>query len=175
MIPEIQTILYCTNLGPEAAHVFRYAISQAQHYKAVIHILHVAEPLSPFAKGLVEQYITSDERESIQTKSKNYVLERIKKRIANFCEKETCNLLEGNKIIHGISVLEGQPLETILSTANDIQADLIVIGCHRRWHLASSGILGSTARKVVNTSTIPVLTVFTPEEKMENLDEEQVG
>jgi len=171
MIPEIQTILYCTNLGPEAAHVFRYAISQAQHYKAVIHILHVVEPLSPFAKGLVEQYITSQEVESIQSKSKNYVLERIKKRIASFCEKETCNLFEGSEIIHGISVLEGQPLEIILSKADDIQADLIVIGCHRRWHLTSSGILGSTARKVVNAATIPVLTVFTPEDQMVDLDE----
>ena len=172
MIPEIQKILHCTNLGPESAHVFRYAISQAQHYKAAIHILHVVEPLSPFAKGLVEQYITSDQRESIQTKSKNFVLERIKKRIVNFCERETCNLLEGSDIIHGISVLEGQPLETIMSKAEDIQADLIVIGSHRRWQVSSSGLLGSTARKVVNASTIPVLTVFTPEKEMVDLDEE---
>lgn len=170
MIPKIQTILYCTNLGPEAAHVFRYAISQAQHYQGNIHILHVVEPLSNFAKGLVEQYIASEKYESIHAQSRQYVLDRIKQRVNTFCEQETCTLLQGSDLIQGISVLEGQPLDTILQTAREIQADLIVLGSHRHKHLTGQGTLGSTARRVVSASPIPVLTVSTPKDKLEELE-----
>ncbi|MBS3779059.1 MAG: universal stress protein [Desulfovermiculus sp.] len=170
MLPDIHKILYCTNLGLEAPHVFRYALSQAQHYNAVVHILHVVEPMSSFARGLVEQYISSQKFDSIHEESRKYVLDRIKRRVSAFCDKETCNLLEGNDLMHGISVLEGQPMETILKTGQELPADLIVLGSHRRKHLEGPGILGSTARKIVNTSTIPVLTVYTPDDKMEELE-----
>lgn len=170
MIPEIKTILYCTNLGPEATHVFRYAISQAQHYKAVIHIVHVIEPLGSFAKNIVEQYIPQDKLDSMHEQTRKHFMDRIHKRVSSFCQKETCTLTEGSDLIRGISVLEGQPFETIMKTGLEINADLIVLGSHRRKHLASPGILGSTARKVVNASTIPVLSVYTPEEHMEELE-----
>jgi nucleotide-binding universal stress UspA family protein len=170
MIPELKTILYSTNLGPEASHVFRYAISLAQHYKASIHILHVVEPLGSFAKSIVEQHLSPKTIESLHEQSHNFVIERIKKRVAAFCEQETCNLFEGSDLIHGISVLEGLPFETILKQSQSMQADLIVLGSHRRRHLVPTGMLGSTARKVVNSSKIPVLTVFTPEDKMEDLE-----
>ncbi|MDZ7759033.1 MAG: universal stress protein [Desulfovermiculus sp.] len=170
MIPEIKKILYCTNLGPEASYVFRYALSQAQHYSAVIHILHVVEPMDSFARGLVEQYISPEKIDSIHEQSRKHVIDRIKKRVATFCERETCTLNEGNNLIHDISVLEGQPFETTLKTGQELPADLIVMGSHRRKYLASPGILGSTARKVVNASTIPVLTVYTPKDQLVDLD-----
>jgi nucleotide-binding universal stress UspA family protein len=170
MMPEFKTILYCTNLGPEATHVFRHALSQAQHYQGVIHILHVVEPMGSFAKSLVEQYLSPTQIEGIHQQSKKNVIKRIEKRVATFCEKETCTLAEGSDLIHGISVLEGQPFETIVETSQKLNVDLIVLGSHRRRYLGTSGILGSTARKVVNVSTIPVLTVFTPQDRMEDVE-----
>ena len=169
MIPEIKTILYATNLGPEAPYVFRYAVSQAQHYQAKIVVLHVIEPLGPFARNLVEQYLSKEKSTEIQEKSKKYVIDQIKSRLSTFCEKETCTLSEGNDLVQNIAVIEGQPADMILKQAKEQSADLIVLGTHRKTRMSPSGLIGSTARQVVNGSTVPVLTIRTPDDKMEEI------
>lgn len=55
------------------------------------------------------------------------------------------------KVIHGVSASEG-----ILKTANDIQADLVVMGSHGRSGLGKV-LLGSVAQQVLAQSPIPVL------------------
>ena len=52
----------------------------------------------------------------------------------------------------------GEPRETILAVAKDLDADLIVIGTHGRRGLAHM-LLGSVAEYIVRTSPQPVLTV----------------
>lgn len=170
MIPEIKTILYATNLGPEASHVFRYAVSQAQHYQARIHVLHVIEPLGEFARNLVEQYLSQDKAKEIQEKSRQYFIDQIKTRLTTFCEKETCTLSEGNELVQNISVLEGHPSDVIVKLAQELDADLIVLGTLRKTRITRSGLIGSTARQVVNEAKTPVLTIHTPDDKLEKLD-----
>ena len=58
-------------------------------------------------------------------------------------------------------VREGEPYETILAYADDIDADLIVMGTHGR-HGLPRYLLGSTTERVVRTAEIPVLTVRMP-------------
>jgi nucleotide-binding universal stress UspA family protein len=53
---------------------------------------------------------------------------------------------------------EGDPAETILATAQEISATMIVVGTHGRRGL-SHLLLGSVAEKVVRGSEVPVLTV----------------
>jgi nucleotide-binding universal stress UspA family protein len=53
---------------------------------------------------------------------------------------------------------EGEPASTIVATAREISAAMIVLGTHGRRGLAHA-LLGSVAEKVVRTSEIPVLTV----------------
>ena len=51
MIPEIQKILYVTDLSENARYAFGYALSMANHYDAKITVIHIVEELSPFAQA----------------------------------------------------------------------------------------------------------------------------
>lgn len=166
MIPEIKTILFATNQGPEARYVFNYALSQAIRYQAKIHVLYVVEPLTPYAQSLVEQHLTREKARELQEKNREQFMAEFKSRLERFCSDETCKLDQGQDMLAEIKLLEGRPAETIKTEAQKIGADLIVMGTHRR-KLSTSGLIGSTARKVVNSSKIPVLTIYTPDEKLE--------
>ena len=171
MWPEFQKILYVTNLGPESPYVFRHAISLAERYDAGIYILHVLEPLSDNVKGLVEFFLTEQQVQQRREEARGHLMEKLQRRLAAFCSQETCKLdSQVPDPVREIMVEEGQPAETILDKAAEIKADLIVMGTHRRLREGGARLLGSTARRVVNTSKIPVLTVYTPRDKFEELD-----
>ena len=57
--------------------------------------------------------------------------------------------------VHAI-VRSGSPAETILSTAAEVHADLIVLGAHGRRGITR--LLGSVAANVVRLAQVPVLT-----------------
>lgn len=53
---------------------------------------------------------------------------------------------------------QGDPRELVLSVAEEVHADLIVMGTHGRRGLARA-LIGSTTESLVRTSPIPVMTV----------------
>ena len=80
-------------------------------------------------------------------------------------EHELAHLrVAGHELIHSIDidavrfVLEGDPADTIINTARDWDADLIVLGSDSRGRLAHF-LLGSTADSVIRRAPCPVLTV----------------
>ena len=48
MMPEINKVLYATDLSPNSAYAFRYAINSANKHDADIIILHVVQERAPF-------------------------------------------------------------------------------------------------------------------------------
>ena len=175
MWPQFRKILYATNLGPESPYVFRYALSIAQQYNAEIIILHVLEPLNETVKGMVEFFITDEQFSQHREKARTYHMERLRKRLAAFCDQETCKLAaDVPDPVKQILVEEGPPAELILSRAKENNADLIIMGTHRKAREGGSRLLGSTARTVVNSAKIPVLTIYTPKDKFEDLESEEV-
>jgi nucleotide-binding universal stress UspA family protein len=71
---------------------------------------------------------------------------------------------KGGKIqVDGV-LREGVAWEEINRLADELDADLIVIGTHGRKGLARA-LLGSVAENVVRTATRPVLTIHGPREK----------
>lgn len=171
MWPEFRKILYATNLGPESPYVFRHALSLAEQYHADVHILHAIEPLSDNVKGLVGFFLSEEKFHQQREEARNYLLDKLHKRLTNFCSKETCKL-DPNvpDPVKEIQVEEGNPAEMILSKAEEIGADMIVMGSHRKIHEGGGKLLGSTARSVVNRARTPVLTVYTPKDRFEDLD-----
>jgi nucleotide-binding universal stress UspA family protein len=57
MFPIISKILYATDLTPNSAYVFRYALDTAKKHDARIVILHVIEPLSPMSEMLIASHL----------------------------------------------------------------------------------------------------------------------
>ena len=62
-----------------------------------------------------------------------------------------------------VMVAKGNPVEVILETVDEKKCDLIVMGTHGEGTLADT-MMGSTARRVVRRSLIPVMVVRLPEE-----------
>ncbi len=171
MWPDFQKILYVTNLGPESPYVFRHALSLAERYNANITVLHVLEPLSDNVKGMVEFYITDEQFQQHRQEARKFLFDKIHKRLSNFCARETCRLdAQMPDPVTDIMVEEGPVTETILAKAKEIKAGLIVMGTHRKLRDGGHKLLGSTARSVVNNAKIPVLTVYTPRDKFDDLN-----
>ncbi len=159
MLPEIKNILYATDLGDGSSHVFRYALSLASRYQAQVTILHVVEPLSPFAQSLVELHVSHQESENQHTAIRSKLLEDLKGRLHAFCEQEAC-VAEEN-LVAEIQVLEGQPAATIIKQATECQADMIVMGTHQHSAIGEA-LLGTTAHKVLHSCSLPTLLVRIP-------------
>lgn len=85
------------------------------------------------------------------------ILDDLKKSTQDFLDKTKKHL--GNEDIQTV-LTNGEIAETILKTATDLKADVIVMGTHsRKW--LESVIMGSEAEKVLKNTTIPLFIVPT--------------
>jgi nucleotide-binding universal stress UspA family protein len=158
MLPNIQTIIYATDLEEHARPVFRHAVGLAERYSATIVLLHVIEPLSPSAQSLVASVLPEGMPESLRREGMERVRNKIEVRLNQFCEDELGMQPNDCRIIKDARVVEGRIAATILSQAADVNADVIVMGTHGRTGV-SEMFLGSVAHQVVHRSRLPVFLV----------------
>ncbi len=157
-LPEINKILYVTDLGKHTRPVFRFALSQAHHYNAELLMLHVVEPLGATGRFVMDTYLDEDAIRRFQEEGQREVLARMKQRLRRFCEEETGACKLGSPPVTEILVSSGKPSEEILRLADKHGVDCIVIG--RSTHaLLGGNMMGSTARRVCRHSRVPVLLV----------------
>jgi len=166
MIPKIKNILYATDLSKNSVYAFRYAVNSAEHHKAKIHILHVLESeeaeRSPFWVDLLPR-LPRPELDEAYSKKKGAVREEIRKRLEDFCKRELKNKTALLKIISSIQVVEGNPAGEILEKADQLKADVVIMGSHGKG-LLTHAFLGSVAEKVLNRIKIPVFIIPIPKE-----------
>lgn len=158
MLPEIKHILYTTDLGDDTRPVFRYAISLAQHYHAQITVLHILEPLNSFGNALLETYMPKTTSAQLHQKAVENIRLKMQKRLEAFCAEELHLTATESHLIANVIVVEGEPSSTIVNQAKQYEADMIVMGTHS-YSPINEMFIGSTARKVTQMATIPVLVV----------------
>ena len=162
MIPEINKILYTTDLSKNARFAFGYAASLANRYEAKITIFHVLEDLPTGSKGLVTSVIGDDRWQELKKRNEEEVLDTIKLRLNKFCEDMGSELEDCPFAVDDIIVKIGQPVQEILDLAESTNYDIVIMGTHGQGMLADA-MMGSTARRVVRRSAIPVLVIRLPE------------
>ena len=171
-LPDIQIkkILYATDLSETAVHAFFYAVSLANMYGAGITILHVlAEfPGEEFITNMIgtdtwqeiQKRHYSEARDQLIGKKRDHVA--IKEVLQAFSEEAKADGEDQAFVTDEILIKNGDPAEIIVQTAKEQKSDLIVVGTHG--HGAITDVLiGSTAKRVVRQSTIPVLVIRLPE------------
>jgi nucleotide-binding universal stress UspA family protein len=158
MIPEIKRILYTTDLSPNSAYAFRYAINSAKKHDASIIILHVVEEMAPF--------FDEERLKSISEKKITEAMDRIKKRLKTFCDRELKDDPECIDKVESIEVSQGYPPEEILRKADELNCDVIVMGTHGKGIIRHS-FLGSAAQKVLRRVRKPVFIIPLPEEEID--------
>ncbi len=164
MIPQIKKILYATDLSKNSAYAFRYAMNIAEKYDAEIIILHVIEPIPPMVKHYVKGFVDEinwDEKVKYQ---QEMAIERIKKRLEEFCKRETQDTPQCLALVSTILVRPGHPVEEILKTADEGQCNMIILGTHGKGFLKQT-FLGSVARSVLDRARKPVFIIPIPHEE----------
>lgn len=159
-----QTIVYPTDGSDGAQFALDHAREHARRYDADLHALFVADT------GYVKTGMVAGEHdidtsgmveEGHETTSSGMVSE----------EHDPLRPIEeeGQEIVEDVAasvddvpvttaVRRGDPYETILEYADDVGADLLVMGTHGRTGI-DRYLLGSVTEKVVRTADAPVLTV----------------
>jgi len=161
MLPKINKILYATDLSDNSGFAFRYAIDSALKHDAAIIILHVFELVSKVNRSALDLYLDEDLRNRIFSERVSDTIDRIRKRLKIFCDKEFSGDTEYAVRVESIEVCEGFPAEEILKKADEFSCDAIVMGTHGKG-LISHAFLGSTAKRVLRRTRKPVFIIPLP-------------
>lgn len=161
MIPQINKILYATDLGDRdhTRPVFRRAVSLARRYEASLLMAHVVQPLGSTGSAIVDTYLPPDIAEKVHNQEgMKDVLKKMKQRLELFAEEELKNELPERTPVTEVHVATGIPSKEILRMAVENNVDVIVMG--KSTHSFFGGtVMGTTARRVTRHSDIPVLLV----------------
>lgn len=141
---QIKKILYCTDLTERSEPAFEYAELLAKLAAAELHVLHVVAEMADARRGMMQP----ESFEIMEKEVKIHVL----KEMDLFCKKGIKETKCTTEVVVGV------PFKEIIRCAQEIKADLIVIGTHGQTALEHA-MVGSTAERVVRRSEVPVLTV----------------
>jgi len=166
MIPKIQKILYATDLSPNSKYAFRYAINSAIKHDARIIILHVVESMPAAVYAQMGVFVGDEKAGRVFEKRVGDALDRLKKRLTVFCEKELADDPQALNRVQSIEICEGFPAEEILEKANELDCDAIVMGTHSKGVIANT-FLGSIAKRVLRRTRKPVFIIPLPKGETE--------
>lgn len=139
-----ERIVIPTDGSTGTAHVAMQALDLADQYGGTVHVVHVVDET---ARSLLEATGSSDQLRQ----EGEQAVERIAK-------------MAGNMGVDTVTeVLEGDPADTILDYAADVDADLVVAGTHGRSGVERR-LIGSVAERLVRHADCPVMTVRLPED-----------
>ena len=137
-----ETILVPTDGSDETERAIRHGLGLAAYFNATVQVLYVVDT------RLVELFTDGPRRDvlSESTREGHSVTEAVVERA------------EEVGVDAAAEVREGVPPDVVVEYAAETGADLVAMGTHRRT-VTTGAALGSTAERVVERATCPVLTV----------------
>ncbi len=157
MIPEIKKILCATDLSENSRLSLAWAMALARKHDASLLMLNVIEEVGSSSPSL-QFYLTEQEWKELKQRISNEATDIMKKNLSAFCDAVKAEMPECAYAADELLVVNGNPVEKIISTAEERACDVIVMGTTGAGGLVGV-IMGSTARRVVRRSPIPVFIV----------------
>jgi len=166
---QIKRILYATDLSETAVHAFSYALSLALAYDASITMLHVVSESSSneFISSMISAKTLRKIKEQHHSEARRNMIGKrrefgaIKEVLQAFSDEAKAANHNQDFLTDDILIEDGPPAETIVKTAKKQDCDLIVMGTHGQGGITEI-LVGSTAKKVIKQSSIPVLVIRLP-------------
>lgn len=141
---QFQRILCPTDFSHFSAQALRHAVALARQFGSRLKVVHVIPQLFPDGESLYASapWLTTPE-----------IRRRVDEEMRVFLEP-----LRVARVNHEIEIREGDPWREIVAAADEMPADLVVLGTHGRGGLDRL-FLGSVAEKLVRRLPCPVLSV----------------
>jgi nucleotide-binding universal stress UspA family protein len=154
----MKTILYASDIEEGARPAFRTALSMCCHDQSRIVFLHVIEAMHSNARNLLGNILDHDELEELTNKAVENVRQKVTKRVDLFFDSEFKDEPRIDRERIEFRIADGVVWQKIIKVADEINADVIVMGTRRK-HKLSMLKIGSTAHKVLEHANRPVLIV----------------
>jgi len=161
---EIKKILYATDLSPNSAYALDFALDTANLYQAEMVILNVFEQPTIGYAPLLDCYMDEKSHRLLFNDHKENVTNSIRKRFEMISGQQIEKNADDGNMLDSIEVCEGYPAEAILDMADELSCDMIIMGTHGKGILGHT-FLGSTAKKVLRRTRIPILVIPLPKGK----------
>ena len=173
MPKDIKKILFTTDLSASARNAFEFAARIACGQGATIIILYVMEEASSYASSHLKGFLGEDRwqelKKSQEDQARQLLIGKkregviIKEALGEFCRIAKSEMGEENVPMDEIIVSKGNVVDQILAEADKSGCDLIVMGHYIRGKVGEA-VLGSTSRRVLRHSRVPILLVPLSEE-----------
>ncbi len=158
MLPQINNILFATDLSDNANNALRHALSMAQAHDAKVHVLHVTEPLSRDAIVTLQMFMQDDSSRKKAIKDRHAsVKQLLKTNQQEFMKGLSAEEKAAYAKVSSVELVDGQPAEEILDRAKEFNCELIVMGTHE--HGTGHTFIGTVVKRVLRRSSIPTLVV----------------
>lgn len=158
MIAQYKTILYSTDLSANAAYAFQHAISLAKMYDAQVHILHMMQEMDASVVSYVASVMGEDKFADMELDHEQELREEIHEKLDRFAAEELADFPEELARVASVIVHHGNAVAGILTEADRLSADLIVMGTHGKGPMRYA-FLGSVAEKVLRKTLRPVMVI----------------
>ena len=144
-----QRILMATDFSQASLPAWKMALAMAKENRAALFVFHAYEPPNVVQAEAVAPGVYGEWDQNVRAS----VIKKVDL-LVNEAQKTGVNT---TRIVEA-----GSPDESIVKTAEDYEADLIIMGTHGRKGV-SRFFLGSVASRVIATAPCAVLTVRLPE------------
>ena len=162
MSPDINKILCCIAMGPNAEWVMLHALQEAGAHDAWVHILHIIPAYDAAMATPIVSFMGEEKFRQLVEEHKDETTTAIKKDIEELKDRIIQEHLdESVDRIKKIHVYEGDPELEILHMADELEVDMIVMGSHSK-KITEYTFMGSVARKVLKRGRVPMLLVPPP-------------
>jgi len=156
----LDKILYATDLGLFGPYILEHVCELATKHNAEVTVIHAVEPVSVFAGALLETYVPQEDKAALKMHGYEAVMSTIRARVKQAFEDDFIDMHAARHCIKDVMVQDGEACQVILDIANEIDADIIVMGTHGN-KSSHSTALGSVASKVLQLSPVPIYLVPT--------------
>jgi nucleotide-binding universal stress UspA family protein len=136
---SVRTILVGVDDSPGSLAALRWAADLAGPLRASLVLLHVYEPLA-----------------HVDELQPGVDLRMLRERTEASLQAVCAAQLQGRGVEHRLMVREGMPLDVLVDVADEVSADLIVVGA-RRLGRVEALLLGSTSSRLAQRTRRPVV------------------
>jgi nucleotide-binding universal stress UspA family protein len=159
---KLEKILVAKDLSKESSHVVRYALELACKFHAQIYVLHVMPTVDPSVLNMVALTMGADKLAKFNALNEADLAEKTREQLHSMIAKEA--ELMSEEVLHPpkVEVHHGDAAPTILSVADRLDVDMIILGSHSKGRLHYA-FLGSVSEKILRKTHRTV--VIVPPEK----------